>query len=55
MADLDDIVAILEQIRDDTVPGLASSINDLAEATNTATSASEDAAGAALPRALVGL
>ena len=47
MADLDDIVAILEQIRDDTVPGLASSINDLAEATNTATSASEDAAGAA--------
>ena len=47
MADLDDIVAILEQIRDDTVPGLASSINDLAEATNTATSASEDAADAA--------
>ena len=46
MADLDDIVAILEQIRDDTVPGLTSSIENLTAATSGATKASKDAAKA---------
>ena len=46
MADLDDIVAILEDIRDDTVPGLTSSIENLTDATGTATAASREAAQA---------
>ena len=47
MADLNEIVAILEQIRDDTVPGLTQAVNDLSQATTNAGDASRDAAGGA--------
>ncbi len=47
MADLDDIVKVLEQIRDETVPGLSSSISELSSATAEAAAASREAADAA--------
>tara|TARA_R110001592_G_scaffold132332_6_gene346759 strand:+ start:973 stop:3240 length:2268 start_codon:yes stop_codon:yes gene_type:complete len=47
VADLDDIVNILEQIRDDTVPGLTSAVQDLSNATDAAAQASQSAADAA--------
>ena len=46
MADLDEIAKILEEIRDDTVPGLTGAIRDLTAATGEAGSASRDAADA---------
>ena len=47
MADLSEIVEILEQIRDDTVPGLTTAVNNLSDATRNAGDASRDAAGGA--------
>ena len=43
---LDEIVAILEQIRDDTVPGLTQAVNNLSDATTNAGNATRNAADA---------